>query len=294
MEISEEFQAHLDGGHTTLAHAWAITRADGEVHGFTDHDKALSFDGITFRPDTGMTGLALQRATGLSVDNTEALGALTDAGLTEAEIEAGRFDGADVQVWRVNWAEVSQRALLFRGVIGEIKRVDGAFHAEVRGLSSLLNRPVGRVYQKPCTAVLGDAACGFDLETPGYVHEGQVSAVEEARRFVLEAMEGYEPGWFARGRLDVTSGAGAGLSAAIKSDRVTTEGREIALWEPLRTEVAEGDGVRLVAGCDKRFETCRLKFNNAVNFQGFPDLPNDDWVAVGPAQSGETGGGSRR
>lgn len=294
MEISDALQNHLDGGHTTLANAWAITRKDGEVFGFTDHDRVLVFDDMTFLPDSGMTAMALQRATGLSVDNTEALGALSEAGLTEADIEAGRFDGAEVTAWKVNWADVTERALMFRGVIGEIQRIDGAFRAEVRGLSSLLNRPVGRVYQKPCTAVLGDKACRFDASTPGYVYEGQVSAVEDARIFVFEAMDGFEPDWFNRGRLDVLSGEGAGLNGAIKRDRTENASRTVELWAPLRSSISAGDTVRLTAGCDKRFETCRLKFNNALNFQGFPDLPGDDWVAITPGQSSETGGGSRR
>lgn len=294
MEISEQLQSHLEGGHTTLANAWAITRKDGKVFGFTDHDCPLSFEGVEFEPDSGMTAMALQRATGLSVDNTEALGALSEAGLTDADIETGRFDGAEVAAWKVNWADVSQRALMFRGFIGEIKRIDGAFQAEVQGLSSLLNRPLGRVYQKPCTAVLGDASCGFDTTVPGYTHEGQVEAIEDARSFVFDAMEGFEPDWFNRGRLEILDGEGAGLSGAIKRDRAENGKRKIELWEPLRAEIRPGDMLRLTAGCDKRFETCRLKFNNALNFQGFPDLPSDDWVAITPGQSNETGGGSRR
>ena len=41
------------------AGAWAVTRTDGEVLGFTDHDCRLSFDGMVFRADTGLTAQAL-------------------------------------------------------------------------------------------------------------------------------------------------------------------------------------------------------------------------------------------
>jgi len=41
-------QAHLDTGATTLARAWAVTRADCVVLGFTDHDRYLEFEGIVF------------------------------------------------------------------------------------------------------------------------------------------------------------------------------------------------------------------------------------------------------
>jgi uncharacterized phage protein (TIGR02218 family) len=44
----------------------------------------------------------------------------------------------------------------------------------------------------------------------------------------------------------------------------------------------------VTAGCDKRFETCRTKFANAVNFRGFPHLPGNDFV-VAYAVPGEPG-----
>ena len=52
--------------------------------------------------------------------------------------------------------------------------------------------------------------------------------------------------------------------------------------------------IRLEAGCDKLFETFQLKFNNLLNFQGFPDIPGEDWVMSVPRQSGVNTGGSRR
>lgn len=68
----------------------------------------------------------------------------------------------------------------------------------------------------------------------------------------------------------------------------------IELWHPIRAEIAPGDALRLVAGCDKRMATCREKFNNLISFQGFPDIPGDDWSLTDPAKSGDLSGGSRR
>merc|ERR1711965_692796 len=123
-----ELHAHLATGSTTVSRCWAVTRADGTRYGFTDHDVDLVFEGLRFRADTGLSALALQQATGLSVDNTEAMGALSDDALSEADIDAGRFDGAEVVSWMVNWQDVTQRKVLFRGSIGEIRRTGGAFH----------------------------------------------------------------------------------------------------------------------------------------------------------------------
>ena len=292
--LSEAFRAHVQSGITTLCRCWALTRGDGVVLGFTDHDCVLRFDGLAFQPGSGLTARAVQQATGLSVDNTEALGVLSDAAVREEDIEAGRFDGAEVRCWLVNWQDVSMRWLQFRGSIGEIRRAAGAFEAELRGLTEALNRPLGRIYQKPCTAVLGDAGCGFDLATPGYAVELAAGEVERNEAFRWDALPGFEPDWFTAGRLTVLSGAAEGLWAAVKADQSTADGRKIVLWEPIRAAVQPGDMLRLEAGCDKRMETCRLKFNNLLNFQGFPDIPGEDWVMAVPRQSGVNTGGSRR
>jgi uncharacterized phage protein (TIGR02218 family) len=292
MTMNAEMQAHLATGVTTLCRVWAVERSDGHALGFTDHDRDLAFDGITFRADTGLTAMALQQGTGLSVDNTEAMGALSDAAISEADIEAGLYDGAEVRCWLVNWADVNLRALQFRGQIGEIRRDGGAFEAELLGLTDLLNQPMGRGYQAPCAAVLGDASCGKDISEEGYQAEVEVLSVE-GNILTFASMPGYEVQWFQRGVLEVLSGSGAGQSVPIKRDWETQNGREITLWTAMGAPVSAGDTVRLTAGCDKRMETCRNKFNNLINFQGFPDIPGNDWTVAFPASETATGGSRR-
>ncbi|WP_226688320.1 DUF2163 domain-containing protein [Ruegeria arenilitoris] len=285
---------HLQTGLTTTCRCWAIRREDGQEYGFTDHDMELSFDGMTFKASTGLTATAIEQATGLSVDNSEAMGALSDAAVTEEDIEAGRFDNAQVRAWLVNWARPEQRFLQFKGSIGEMRRAGGAFHAELRGLTDLLNRPMGRVYQKPCTAVLGDGDCKFNLGAPGYQAEAEVVAVIAGTVLQLKGAEAPDEAWFRRGRLDVLSGWATGLWAAIKQDDRIVGGRNVTLWSGISGGLAVGDRVKLTAGCNKSMRTCRKKFNNIINFQGFPDLPGEDWVMAVPKQGNPNTGGSRR
>src|SRR6056297_269125 len=294
MTGAEALAAHLGTGVSTTCRAWALMRRNGAVMGFTDHDRALHFEGIEFRPETGMSARAVAAGTGLAVNNTEALGALSDTAIREADIEAGRYDGASVRAWIVNWSDVSQRQLQFRGSIGELRRAGGAFEAELRGLTDVLNRPVGRVYHKPCTAVLGDGACGFAVTMPGYFADMAVEEVEERRVFRFSSLAGFAPAWFRHGLLRMDSGEAAGLRGPIKSDVDEAGVRVIELWAPLRAPIVAGDCLRLIAGCDKRGETCRLKFNNYLNFQGFPDIPGDDWTISDPSRAGRLDGGSRR
>ncbi len=283
---------HLATGATTVCRAWAVTRKDGVEIGFTDHDRDLTFAGLVFRANSGLTARALQQSTGLSVDNTEAMGALSDASVTEADILAGRYDGAEVRAWLVNWANVQDRVLQFRGSFGEITRAGGAFQAELRGLAEVLNQPQGRVYQRNCAAVLGDKGCGFDVSMPGYFVELAAEAVEDRVVFHFASFVGFDDRWFERGRLVVKTGAAAGLVAVIKNDRIVGSGRKVELWQSLGIDVAPGDVVRLEAGCDKRADSCRLKFNNVLNFQGFPHIPGEDWLTSFPSSSSVNDGGS--
>ncbi|ETD85637.1 DUF2163 domain-containing protein [Rhodobacter capsulatus] len=293
MAYPESLKAHLQGGVTTLARAWALARADGRVLGFTDHDRGLRFEGIVFEPGSGMTAKAVLQGTGLSVDNTESYGALSSEAITEADILAGRYDGAAVTVWLVNWADPAMRAVIFRGHLGEVSRGAGAFTAELRGLTAALGQEQGRIYHPRCAAVLGDGRCRFDLTKDGYALEAALGGVDEAVVLRLAEGAGFEDRWFEKGRLVVLDGAAAGLVGVVKNDRLQADGsRLIELWQRLGADPVAGDRVRIEPGCDKRAGTCRLKFDNFLNFRGFPHIPGEDWMVSYPVQSGTNDGGS--
>ena len=282
---------HLRTGATHVCQCWSITRADGRTFGFTDHDRPLSFDGITFLADSGMSARALALSSGLAVDNSEAVGLLQSDVIAEADIVAGRYDGAEVRNWLVRWDDVAQRQLRFRGRIGEITRQAGQFQVELRGLTDLLNQPSGRTYLRTCAAVLGDAQCGVDTTDPVYAVTLPVLAQSDLREIVV-ARSDYNDRWFEQGRLEVVTGAAKGLVAGIKEDRIDGSRRRLVLWQALRADLKKGDTVRLVAGCDRRAETCRVKFANLVNFRGFPDMPTDDWLTAVPRSDDAGDGGS--
>jgi uncharacterized phage protein (TIGR02218 family) len=292
--IQDEFQPHLASGLTTVCRCWSVKRSDGSTLGFTDHDKDISFDGVVFMADTGMTASAIEREVGLSVDNSEAVGALSAAAIEAEDIKAGRYDRAVVTCWLVNWSDPPQRHVLFAGQLGEISNDGHMFRAELRGLSEPLNQAQGREYRPTCAAFLGDDACGIDISDPVYSADASILVVNPNGRIEVDCPQTYPAGWFAHGRLDVLSGAGIGLSRPIRFDAISGNSRMIDLWAVSGAVLAPGDHVRLVAGCDRRFETCRVKFSNGVNFRGFPHLPGDDWIVAGPKNGGLHNGGSMR
>ena len=284
--------SHLASATTHVCTCWRVTRDDSIVLGFTDHDRALTFDGTVFSPESGLTARALASTTGLSINNTEAIGVLSADAITEADINAGRYDGAEVVTWLVQWDDVTARQIRFRGTIGEITRAAGGFQAELNGLTEALNQPQGRSYLTSCSAVLGDTRCRFATQAPGYQHTFDLETPSDGQVFRLASAGGFNPAWFAGGKLKVLTGAAVGLETVIKSDVMQGDVRVITLWSALPIQVAMGDRLSLVAGCDKRSETCRVKFSNFVNFQGFPDIPGEDWLVSVPRTDQANSGGS--
>jgi uncharacterized phage protein (TIGR02218 family) len=280
--------AHLASGATTTCRCWRLTRRDGTVEGFTDHDEDLAFGGTTFRAGTGFEGSELEARFGLAVTGTEIHGALADESLTEADLAAGRYDDAKVELFLVNWADVAQRLLLRVGHLGEVRREGMAFAAEVRGLSARLNEERGRIFAATCDADLGDARCGVDLENPALRGEGAIAAVEGGSLIRVSGLDAFADNWFTRGKLTFSAGTNTGLAVEVKEHRAAAGEVRLALWQQLPEPLAEGDLFVVTAGCDKRFETCRSKFSNAMNFRGFPHLPGNDFV-VAYAVPGEPG-----
>jgi uncharacterized phage protein (TIGR02218 family) len=283
--ISSDLQAHLDSGATTLCNVWKLTRADGTVFGFTDHDRDLTIETLLYEAAAGFTASAVESSSGLAVDNLDILGGLRSDRLSAEALVAGLYDDAEVEIWRVNWQDVSQRVLLRKGNLGEVSRGATGFTAELRGLAHRLNQPVGRIYQYGCDADLGDVHCGVALVATS----ATVTAASDNRVLTLSGLEAFASDWFARGRLTFASGANAGAVMEVKRHK----GAIVELWQAMSLAVSAGDAVQLMPGCDKQFATCREKFGNGLNFRGFPHMPGNDFVTAYPSSSGNNNGGSR-
>ena len=288
--LSPALRAHLDEGTTTLSWCWRISRTDGMTLGFTDHDRVLTFDGTAFEPESGFAASEVRSGSDLSVDAQDAEGVLTSDRITETDIIDGRWDNAGVDLWRVNWANTSQRVLIRHGAVGQIRRGRMAFVAEVRSLAHVLGQTVGRTFQSSCDAALGDARCGVNLETPAFKGSGTVLSLVRDRGFVATGLGAFAAGWFGAGTVEWTSGANSGRRAEVMMHEVVASTVTITLLEvPVRT-IGVADGIVIRAGCDKRLETCRDRFANTLKFRGFPNIPGQDavlrYAAKGDANQG--------
>lgn len=289
--LNSNLQAHLSSGATTLAWCWRLTRSDGAVFGFTDHDRPLIFEGTEFEPDSGLTAGEIRSGSSLEVDAQDAEGVLTSDRISETDIFDGRWDNASVEVWRVNWADTSQRVLMRVGALGEIRRGRVAFTAEVRSLAHVLGQTVGRTFQATCDAALGDARCGVNMLTASNRGTGSVAAVLRDRTFSASGLGAFAAGWFSFGVLEWTSGANSGRRVEIAGHELSSGSAIITLVESPARGIAPSDAFIIFAGCDKSAATCQGKFANILNFRGFPHIPGQDTVLRYATKSGGNTGG---
>jgi uncharacterized phage protein (TIGR02218 family) len=282
--VSSSMQEKLDASASTFCNCWRLARKDGIVMGFTDHDRDLVFGGVIFRADSGLSATQAEASLGLAVDSGEALGALRSDGIGEADLFNGIYDGASVEIWLVDWSDVENRLLIDAATIGEVRRSEFVFSAELRSLAHLLDQPRGESFQRSCSADLGDARCKIDVSTSAFRASGVVVAAS-GDALAASLSEDFAEAFFTGGRLTFVSGANAGARATIKSHRRSGVHAVLALWSPLAGAIAPGDEFVLAVGCDKSAETCQLKFDNLVNFRGFPHMPGNDLVIAYPSSA---------
>uniref|UniRef100_B0SVY4 Bacteriophage phiJL001 Gp84 C-terminal domain-containing protein n=1 Tax=Caulobacter sp. (strain K31) TaxID=366602 RepID=B0SVY4_CAUSK len=160
--VPTDLLGRIESGAASLCHVWILTRTDGAVLGFTDHDRDLVVDGVTCRAASGWTAGAAETAAGFSPGMAAAVGGFDDAGLTEADLAAGLYDGARVECRWVDWSASSLFVRLWRASVAAARTEGGAFTLELEGPLAALDRVVGRTFARSCDAAFGDVRCGID------------------------------------------------------------------------------------------------------------------------------------
>jgi len=264
----------LDGDVTTMALCWRLERRDGVGIGLTAHDRDLMIDGNLYRASPGMTPSAIERGDGSDPDSTDVEGAMSSRAISEADLLGGRWDGARVSLFAVDWSDVTHRVALGGGTVGAVETHDGAFTAELRGLAAVLDRPLSEETSPECRAELGDGRCRVRMA--GRRRLVTVVAVED-EAVTLDATEPVPNGW-GNGGLRWLDGANAGLEDSI----VASAGAVVTLRTLPRFAVAPGDRAEVSEGCDKSIATCADRFANVANFRGEPYLPGIDLLTRYP------------
>lgn len=256
-----------------------ITRQDSTEFGFTTLDKNVTFGGTTYSAQGSYTEAQIQAQAILAVDNSEIEGFLYVAGLTKDDLAAGLFDFAVVEIFILDYVANTKVRDLFKGRLGEVELTQGRYKTEIRSLAQFLQQPIGRSYKVECDAVLGDSKCQVNLAL--FTDTGEVATVTSNKVFTVTELIGTQSDdWYKYGNLTFTSGLNNGISKEVKDFDSSTG--EITTFLPFPFTISAGDTISVYAGCDKRQTTCINKFNNIINFRGFPFIRGRDFLTKGP------------
>lgn len=258
---------------TTLAFCWRIERRDGIAIGLTSHDRDMVIGGLLYRAAPGMTPSAIRSGIGLEGDDSDVAGALSSDAIGEADLMAGRWDGAALEVWLTEWdAPGALWLLLASGEIGAVSRRGDAFTAELIGASAVLGAAIAPSTSPDCRARLGDRACRVDM-----AGRRRIVAVEGVADVVL-SVPTLEPGLYAFGTARWMSGENSGLVQSV----LDNDADGVTLADPPAFPVVGGALLLLTEGCDRQLSTCAQRFGNVVNFRGEPYLPGMDLLTRYP------------
>ena len=275
-----------DVGVTTVALCWRVERRDGVAVGLTGHDRDLLVDGLVHRAAPGMTPSAIARSgvlePGAEADTMDVAGALSSAAIGERDLLSGRWDGARVRVFAVDWTDPRAPLTLGEGVIGAVELGEDGFTAELRGASAAFDRPVVEETSPECRATLGDRRCRVAMA--GRRRFARVTACEGAV-VTLDLAAAGDGDPYAGGLLRWFGGANSGLESAVTASEPgagATGTTRVTLARAPVLVVVPGVLVELSEGCDRSLATCATRFGNAVNFRGEPYLPGIDLLTRYP------------
>lgn len=261
------------GALDTAATWWRVFRRDGVTLGFTTHDRDLWFGGILHRAAPGMLPSAIRRTVGFEDDPGDVEGALSHGAVSEADLAAGRYDGARIASGIVDW-DTLECATLYAGEISAVSREGSGFRAEIASAKARLARDPVPLSSPSCRARFCGPGCG--LNPASFERRANAIALDaDAGTVTLDATDSSP---YLYGTLRWLGGPRTGSTSRI----VEVSGATVTLADPVDFEMAESLQVRLREGCDRTIATCTQRFGNAANFRGEPFLPGNDMLAQYP------------
>jgi uncharacterized phage protein (TIGR02218 family) len=272
--MSVALKAHFALGSITTATCWKATLRDGTVIASTALDRDITFESVTYESAASYMPTAIESGADMSPDNLELEGFMVSPQITEEDLKTGRWDFARVEIFLVNYADLTQgRVLLRKGTLGEIRGSAYRFTVELRGLTQFLTRRIVRKTTKTCPWEFGDAAtCRKDLT--GLIVTGSVVSDISNNRQFTDTARTEAANWFTGAKLTWLTGDNADLSMEVKQ---STSGGVITLHEQMPYEIQVGDTYSMPPGCLKELERdCRDKHGNVVNFGGDWYVPQTD------------------
>jgi len=258
----------------TVATFWRVYRKDGVTLGFTTHDADLWFGDVLHRAAPGMIPSAIRCSSDFEADSAEIDGALTHDAISEADLAAGRYDGARIVVGMVDW-QSGESETLYEGAIDDVSEDAGKFNATLRSRKADLQLDHIPRTSPTCRAEFCGPGCA--LSEARFLHRAAIVSADPDTNTVAVSAS-VDPGLVAGGELRWLDGPLAGTRTGV----VDRAGAALLLARPLEQVIHARTRVILREGCDRTLGTCDARFGNVINFRGEPFLPGNDLIARYP------------
>lgn len=181
----------------------------------------------------------------------------------------------EIVVERIQALDVGEtRMVMYAGIVQSVTFEDGGTKAVLSVVTSqaAFSKAVPRdVYSAVCNHILFDDRCGL-AEASWRVTAEVLSIVGNV--LTIDGLSGEADGYYTAGFIELT---GSAPDFRVILDHT---GDEATVALPFGTSPL-GELVRVYAGCAHDPTTCQAKFNNLINFGGFPFVPTKNPFQTG-------------
>jgi len=244
---------------------------NGTTVALTSHDSALIVGGVVYQPVPDLEPTSMLQSNDGTIDNQRVFSSWFGNYVNITSLFGGDYDSAGIEVGWIAWdINPLERIVLFSGVVGDITWTDQGMSMEAISELKKLEKNIARTYTANDPYSFGDPEWGL-AEGP-YTFTGTVNTVLTPRyKFTMTGDAASQPDqYFSYGKITWTTGLNAGRESEVRIH--LSSNNSLELYVPTGYNISNGDQFTALAGYDGSFDQAKTKFNNAVNFGGFPHI----------------------
>ncbi|GAA6162562.1 hypothetical protein NBRC116590_02660 [Pelagimonas sp. KU-00592-HH] len=265
------------------ARCYILTRSDGQVWGYTEHNRPLIVDGVTCSPVNSIVASSAEQRVGGAIDTIDITTVFDAQHFSRVEVEAGLWDGAELRVILFDWRsrEIVREFLTYS--LADTSWQGNTLKGTLESAGAVkINVKTGLIGAPNCGHALGDARCGVDRAS--FQSSMEVTAVNGS------VLSGAVP-TPAAGQWQT----GFAIFGTERAEIVFVDASNLWLIHPFANPPVVGDTVTLEPGCGKTVLQCKT-FNNFEFFGGHGHRSPNASATIEVANSNdgrEFDGGSR-
>ena len=291
---ADSYWEFMAGQELTLALFLKITPAtdfaDTTELGFTSLDYPVTLDAhaLQFIPTAGLMPSTIETESGKPA-NFELSGVFEETGITESGLLAGKWNGAIIELWRMNFADLTMgEEVLFSGLISHFTDMQDSFRAELVGRTNRMDTNFGEMTSRICRRVKTftnfPGECGYNAaESGGFDNQRTVTVDTVLSRLAIDftGHESVPSDFYTNGKAECLTGDNEGLAREIQSGSVSGGLLHIILKRAFPLAVAEDDTFELTVGCTGTLERC-MYFENILERHAEDYIPSLEKAAKVP------------